>query len=260
MACSARTRCSSASARSARACSLARASSAAASCASNVARSSACCRPASSRSWASCRSTRSRSARADADLLYPGRALLGGLGARLSVVGPVPRSTDSLVPLSLRGGHPLLSGPLRLSHLYLSGLPRGHGCLLGGSPRGKRLHRSPSASRAAACASWASVSACWRRFRRGPHNAIPGRRSSSGSATPPPCRASSWRRRNAASAVCGFPLTGSGKPQYCGSAPDRPRPAGPDCHSRDMRTCWLPVRYWPSGLRCRCTTAALAVR
>ena len=70
-------------------------------------------------------------------LLYPGCALLGGLGARLSVVGPGPRSTDSLVPLLLCGGHPLLSGPLRLSHLYL----RGHGCLLRGSPPSKRLRQ-----------------------------------------------------------------------------------------------------------------------
>ena len=74
-------------------------------------------------------------------LLHPSRALLGGLGARFGVVGQAARSGDSLVSLLLRGGHPLLSGPLGLGHLYLRGFPRDHGCLLSGSPRSERLRQ-----------------------------------------------------------------------------------------------------------------------
>jgi hypothetical protein len=93
---------------------LARASSAAASCASNVARSSGLLPPGilAKLGQLPVHAVAVRPGRLGG-LLYPGRALLGGLGARLSVVGPVPRRTDSLVPLLLRGGHSLLSGPLR---------------------------------------------------------------------------------------------------------------------------------------------------
>ena len=79
---------------------------------------------------------------------------------------------------------------------------------------------SAPASRASACcaaarASPASASARARRRQ----NADPGRAGSSGPAAPRSCRASSCRRRNAVSAVCGCPVTGSGSPQYPGSAP-----------------------------------------
>ena len=66
---------------------------------------------------------------------------------------------------------------------------------------------SAPASRASACsatarASPASASA---RARRRRQNADPGRARSGGPAAPRSCRASSWRRRNAVSAVCSSP-------------------------------------------------------
>ena len=63
----------------------------------------------------------------------------------------------------------------------------------------------------------------------------PGRPGSCGPATPPPCRASIWRRRNAVSAVCGSPVTGSGSPQYPGSATAPASPAAAHSHSPDTR-------------------------
>ena len=72
-----------------------------------------------------------------------------------------------------------------------------------------------SAYCAAARASPASASARARRRQ----NADPGRARSGGPDAPRSCRASTWRRRNAVSAVCGSPVTGSGSPQYPGSAP-----------------------------------------
>ncbi len=86
------------------------------------------------------------------------------------------------------------------------------------APRRQRPASRASACSTAARASTASASARARRRQ----NADPGRAGSGGPAAPRSCRASSCRRRNAVSAVCGCPVTGSGSPQYPGSAPASP--------------------------------------
>ena len=74
------------------------------------------------------------------------------------------------------------------------------------------------------------LSSCWPAARRAPGVA----RRSSGSATSPSCRASICRHGNAL-AVCGSPVTGSGSPQYPGSAAALHAPAAAHSRSRDGR-------------------------
>ena len=180
--------------------------------------------------------------------LKPGAGVFGrrdpGFEGR-SQLGLVPRGVlADLDHLPVRG----LAAPVQLRAGRLGSLPRpgrvlpgGPGPGLGrrhpllGSPPGLgNLPASASCSAAAlaATAPASSASACSAAARASPasasararrrQNANHGRPGSSGPAAPPPCRASSCRCRNAVSAVCGSPVTGSGSPQYPGSAPASP--------------------------------------
>ena len=74
--------------------------------------------------------------------------------------------------------------------------------------------------------SWEMDDDAWGSGNKGPGGADPQARAAkeapaagstpakkTGPGAPPPCSASIWRRRNAVSAVCGSPVTGSGRPQ-----------------------------------------------
>ena len=139
-----------------------------------------------------------------------------GPGRRPGGPGPVPRGppgpppwpgTRPPPPVPRRSAGPGQSVPAR---------PRP-------PARPAALAATASASCAPACstAARASPASASARARR-PQSEDPGRPGSCGPAAPRPCRAASWRCRNAVRAVCGSPDTGSGSPQYPSSVPASP--------------------------------------